>query len=104
MDIVEMDKLAKNGAPMPPCLAAFEQAYYQASRSLYQQFYDDKLNLLECRQEKQQIVEAYNYGKQQWEFFIRLTNIEERLKKLQEQGFNSVLEWELLDEIGRALG
>ena len=104
MDIRELDKLAKNGVQMPPYLAAYEQAYYQASRYLYQQFFDDKLNLLECRQEKQKIIEAYNFGKGQYEFFIGLTNIEERLKKLKEQGFNTVLEWEILDEIGRLLG
>lgn len=103
MEIKELDKLAKNGAQMPPCLAAYEQAYYQASRYLYQQFFDDKLNLLECRQEKQKILEAYNLGKGQWEFFISLTNIEDRLKKLYEQGFNSVLEWEILEELKRVL-
>ncbi len=49
MDIKELDKLAKNGGQMPPMLLGYEQAYYQASRCLYQQFFDDKLNLLECR-------------------------------------------------------
>lgn len=103
MDIRDLDKLAKNGGQMPQCLAPYEQAYYQASRYLYQQFFDDKLNLLECRQEKQKIVEAYNLGKAQFEFFIGLTNIEDKLKRLKEQGFNSVLEWEILDEINRLL-
>lgn len=103
MEIRELDKLAKNGGQMPQGLAAYEQAYYQASRYLYQQFFDDKLNLLECRQEKQKIIEAYNLGKAQYEFFISLTNIEDKLKSLKEQGFNTVLEWELLDEITEAL-
>ncbi|MBE6070032.1 MAG: hypothetical protein E7211_20440 [Clostridium lundense] len=103
MDIRDLDKLAKNGGEMPPCLAAYEQAYYQASRYLYQQFFYDKLNLLECRQEKQKIVEAYNLGKGQWEFFVGLTIIEDKLKRLKEQGFNSVLEWEILDDVTRLL-
>lgn len=104
MDIRELDKLAKNGAQMPPCLAAYEQAYYQASRYLYQQFFDDRLNLIECRQEKQKILEQYNLGKWQWEFFIGLTCIEDKLKKLKEQGFNTIVEWEILEEIDRLLG
>ena len=104
MDIKELDKLAKNGGQMPPMLLGYEQAYYQASRYLYQQFFDDKLNLLECRQEKQKIIEQYNSGKTQYEFLISLTNIEDKLKKLKEQGFNTVLEWEILEEIGRLLG
>ncbi len=103
MDIRELDKLAKNGGQMPPTLPAYEQAYYQASRYLYQQFFDDKLSLLECRQEKQKIVEAYNFGKAQWDFFIGLTNIEDKLKRLKEQGFNTVLEWEVFEEISKLL-
>lgn len=103
MDIKELDKLAKNGAQMPMCLAAYEQAYYQASRYLYQQFFDDKLNLMECRQEKQKILEQYNVCKAQCDFFSSLTVIEDSLKKLKEQGFNSSLEWEILDEISVAL-
>lgn len=103
MDIRELDKLAKNGGQMPPTLPGYEQAYYQASRYLYQQFFDDKLNLLECRQEKQKIVEAYNLGKAQFDFFVGLTNIEDKLKRLREQGFNTVLEWEILDDVSKLL-
>lgn len=103
MDIKELDKLAKSGTEMPPCLAAYEQAYYQASRYLYRQFYEDKLNLEQCRQEKHKIVEAYNHGMQQWEFFLSLHVIREKLAKLKEKGFDSVLEWEILDEIEKII-
>ena len=99
MDIKELDQLAKNNEPMPHCLAAYEQAYYQASRYLYQQFFEGKLDLMQCRDEKQKIIEQYNLGKGSWEYFMSLTVLQDKLKKLQEQGFDSVLEWEILELI-----
>lgn len=99
MDIKELDQLAKNNEPMPHSLAAYEQAYYQASRYLYRQFFDDKLDLMQCRNEKKKIIEQYNLGKRSWEYFMSLTVIQDKLKKLQEQGFDSVLEWEILELI-----
>ena len=95
--------MAKNGEPMPLPMPAYEQAYYQASRYLYLQFLDGKLSIEQCRKEKQQIIESYNFGKAQWDFFIGLTNIEDKLKRLKEQGFNTVLEWEVLEEISKLL-
>ena len=95
--------MAKNGGEMPPTLQGFEQAYFQASRHLYALYFENKLSLLECRQEKQKIIEQYNFGLAQWNFFISMTALEDKLKRLQEQGFNTVLEWEILAEISEML-
>ena len=35
---------------------------------------------------------------------LRLYSIKDSLKQLKDQGFNSVLEWEVLEEINKALG
>ena len=103
MDIKELDKMAKNGEPMPLPMPAYEQAYYQASRYLYLQFLDGKLSIEQCRKEKQEIIESYNLGKAQWNLFMALPSIEEKLKQLKQQGFNTVLEWEVLEEISKLL-
>ena len=101
MEIKELDMLAKNGGEMPPCLAPYEQAYYQASRYLYMSFYNGALTLAQCRAEKQRIIEVYNQGKKQWEYFLSLQSIGSKLEELKSQGFNSSVEWEVLEEINK---
>lgn len=99
MDIKELDKLAYEGKEMPSTLASYEQAYYQAARYLYICFFNNQLNLQQCRAEKEKLVRVYYEGKKQWEFFLSLNVIGAKLEKLKQQGFNSSLEWEVLEDI-----
>nr|WP_302600322.1 hypothetical protein [uncultured Cellulosilyticum sp.] len=97
MDIKELDRKAKINEPLPRCLAGYEQAYYLASRSLYKQYEDKLISLEQARYEKEKILEQYHDGRKQYELFMSLFEIEDKLKKLKEQGFNTVLEWEILE-------
>ena len=96
MDIKELDRKAKINEPLPRCLAGYEQAYYLASRSLYKQYEDKLISLEQARYEKEKILEQYHDGKKQHELFMSLFEIEDKLKKLKAEGFNSVLEREIL--------
>ncbi len=99
MDIKKLDQLAKQNETMPKALAAYEQAYYITSRGLYQQYDKGTIDLKEARKEKAEAIKAYNRGKSQYQLFIELHTIREKLIQLKEEGFNSVLEWELLEAI-----
>lgn len=96
MDIKELDRKAKINEPLPRCLAGYEQSYFLASRSLYKQYEDKIISLDQARHEKEKILEQYQDGKRQHELFTSLFEIEDKLKKLKANGFNSVLEWEIL--------
>lgn len=96
MDIKELDRKAKINEPLPRCLAGYEQAYYLASRTLYKQYEAKLITLDQARREKELIIEQYQEGKKEHELFTSLFEIEDKLKKLKEQGFNTVLEWEIL--------
>lgn len=103
MDIKELDRKAKINEPLPRCLSGYEQAYYLAARSLYKQYENGIISLDQARHEKELIVEQYEDGKKQFELFKSLFEIEDKLKKLKADGFNSVLEWEILKLLGERL-
>lgn len=103
MDLKDLDIKAKANEPMPTCLSVFEQTYYLSSRSLYHQYADNKITIEQAREEKDKVLQMYHEHKIQFDFLQSVCSIEGKLKQLQEQGFNSVLEWEVLKEITRAL-
>ena len=75
MTVKELDKIAKKGLEMPKGLASYEQSYYK----------------------------AYEEGKWEWNYFMQLHSVLEQLKTLKEEGFNSVLEFEILETINALL-
>ena len=103
MDIRELDLKAKHNEPMPQCLAMYEQCYYITSRSLYQQYATGHISLSQAKEEKAQAIKLYEEGKAQHELFMGLFEIEDKLKQLKADGFNSVVEWEILELIDKKL-
>ena len=104
MSIKELDKLAKMNEPMPKLLEYYEEAYYIASRYLYRQFDAKTITIEQAKEEKERIIKAYKDQKEAWAYMLNLYNIKNALTQLKEQGFNSVLEWQVLEEINKALG
>lgn len=103
MDIKVLDRLAKTNEPMPKLLEYYEEMYFLAARCLYRQFDIKAITLEQAKQEKERIVKAYKDQKEVWEFMMSLYDIKKSLSELKEQGFNSVLEWEVLEQIERCL-
>ena len=98
----ELDKLAKDNAPMPSGLPMHAQCYYISSRGLYEQYRDGKISLEVAKKEKEEVLKQYALGEQQWRFFLKLHTVEEKLKALKADPFNTVLEmevYEILDQI-----
>lgn len=104
MDVKELDRLAKENKPMPERLAMYEQCYYIASRGLYRQYDAGDITLEQAKVEKGHVMKQYQEGKQQWELFISLYEIQDKLQTLKKQGFNTALEMELLELVDKILG
>ncbi|MGL5676289.1 MAG: hypothetical protein ACRDDX_07735 [Cellulosilyticaceae bacterium] len=96
MDIKELDRQAKQGFTMPSGLRGYEQAYYIAARGLYQQYAKGELTLEDARKEKEQVLGMYKQGEEEWAYLMRLHHIDAKLKVLKEEGFNTILEMEIL--------
>ena len=103
MEIKQLDKLAKEKAPMPQGLPMYEQCYYIASRGLYEQYERKVISLEEAKREKQEVIKAYQIEKDQWQLFIGIHEIADKLKMLKQDKFNTVLEMEVLELIERFL-
>lgn len=103
MNIKQLDKLAKERAPMPNGLPMYEQCYYIASRGLYEQYANQTITLVEAKKEKEEVIKQYEVGKYQWELFIGMHEIEQKLSQLKKEGFNSRLEFEILDLLEKFL-
>ena len=103
MEIKQLDKLAKEKAPMPNGLPMHEQCYYIASRGLYDQYEKKIITLEEAKKEKQEVIKTYELGKDQWQLFLGMQEIAEKLKKLREDQFNTGIEFEVLELIDRFL-
>lgn len=103
MNIKQLDKLAKERAPMPSGLPMHEQCYYIASRGLYEQYANQTITLENAKKEKKEVIKQYEEGKYQWELFMGMHEIEEKLSQLRKDGFNSVLEFEILELLEKLL-
>ena len=103
MDIKSLDLLARTGEPMPKYLEEYEENYFLGARYLYRLFEAKVMTLDECKREKQILINRYNQNKESWEYMLSLYKIKDSLIQLKEQGFNSVLEWEVLEVIDKAL-
>ncbi len=103
MEIKELDKLAKEKAPMPEGLPMYEQCYYIASRGLYEQYEKNVISLEQAKMEKKEVLNAYQLGKDQWQIFIGMHEVADKLKKLKQDGFNTALEMEVLELIEELL-
>lgn len=104
MDIKSLDLLAKTGEPMPSNLEEYEENYFLGARYLYRLFEAKVMSLEDCKREKQILINRYQQNKESWEYMLSLYKIKSALTQLKEEGFNSVLEWEVLEEINKALG
>lgn len=104
MDIKSLDVLAKTGEPMPNNLEEYEENYFLGARYLYRLFESKAMSLDDCKREKQILINRYQQNKESWEYMLSLYKIKNSLTQLKEQGFNSVLEWQVLEEINKALG
>ena len=103
MEIKELDRLAKENAPMPSGLAIHEQCYYISSRGLYQQYAAKAISLSQAKLEKKQVIEQYQNSERQWQLFIGLFELQNKLKQLKKEEFNSVLEFEILEQINKLI-
>lgn len=103
MEIKQLDKLAKEKAPMPSGLPMHEQCYYIASRGLYEQYEKQIISLEEAKREKQEVINAYQLGKDQWQLFVGMHEVADKLKQLKQDGFNTALEIEVLELIEKIL-
>lgn len=97
MNIKQLDKLAKEKAPMPNGLPMYKQCYYIASRGLYDQYAHQIITLEQAKQEKKEVIKQYEEGRHQWELFMGMYELEEKLSQLKKEGFNSILEFEILE-------
>ena len=84
---------------MPNGLPMYEQCYYISSRGLYDQYQKGSITLEQAKREKQEVIKAYEIGRDQWQLFIGLYDISDALKRLKQEGFDTVLEFEILDKI-----
>lgn len=103
MNIRELDQLAKHNEPMPRSLAMHEQAYYITTRGLYQQYATGSIKLAQAKEEKAQAIKLYEEGKMQHELFMGLFEIEDKLRELKKDGFNTALEIEVLELLDKYL-
>lgn len=103
MDIKSLDVLAKTGEPMPSNLEEYEENYFLGARYLYRLFEAKVMSLEDCKREKQILINRYQQNKESWEYMLSLYKIKNSLTQLKEEGFNSVLEWQVLEEINKAL-
>lgn len=97
MDIKQLDKLAKDNAPMPQGIPMHAQCYFISARGLYQQYSMKVINLETAKKEKEAIKKQYELGQAQWELFLKLPEIEDKLRSLKEDPFNTALELEIHD-------
>ena len=88
---------------MPSGLPMHEQCYYIASRGLYEQYANQTITLEKAKKEKKEVIKQYEEGKYQWELFMGMHEIEEKLSQLKKDGFNSVLEFEILELLEKLL-
>lgn len=93
-----LDGLARENNSMP-VLNWHEQAYFISSRGLYQQFDDKKITVDQARKEKAAVIRAYEENEVVQEFVLRAYALREKLKRLREEEFNSVLEAEIMRDI-----
>ena len=70
----ELDKLAKENAPLPMGLPAYKQCYYIGARSLYQQYEKGDITLERARQEKQELLRTYKEGEWNGTIFLNYMN------------------------------
>lgn len=103
MEIKELDKMAKQGLELPANLKGYEQAYYIASRGLYQQYEKKEITLEQARQEKEKVTKLYHEGLCEFEYFMQLHQVWDKLKQLKKEGFNSVVEFEILGLLDKIL-
>lgn len=103
MDMKQLDRMAKLGEDLPQGLASYKQSYYIASRGLYRQFEREEIDLTKARSEKAELIEAYKEGKEEWNYFLKLHEIMDKLQQLAKDGFNSVVEFEILELIEQVL-
>lgn len=99
----ELDKLARENAPLPMGLPAYKQCYYIGARSLYQQYEKGDITLERARQEKQELLRTYKEGEWEWNYFLKLHELKNHFQQLYEDGFNSVLEYEIMEMIEELL-
>lgn len=99
----QLDVMARANDGMPTRLMWYETVYYQASRYLYRQYDAKTITVEQARKEKDIITKQYEENKLEYEFLIRLHNVEDMLKRLNDQGFNTAIEQEILEEISRVL-
>lgn len=74
-----------------------------ASRYLYRQFDAKAITVEQGRMEKETIRKQYEENKEIYEYMVQLYDVKDSLQKLKEQGFNSVLEWDILEQIEKIL-
>lgn len=103
MNIKQLDKLAKEKAPMPNGLALHEQCYYIASRGLYEQYANKVITLEEAKREKEEVIKQYEIGQYQWQLFMGMHDIEAKLSGLKQDPFNTSLEIEILELVEKLL-
>lgn len=103
MDMKQLDKLAKAGEELPQGLASYKQSYCIASRGLYKQYERGEIDLTRARIEKAELMEAYKEGEWEWEYFLKLHPILDKLQQLAKEGSNSVVEFEILELIEKLL-
>lgn len=103
MNIKQLDKLAKERAPMPSGLPMYKQCYYIASRGLYEQYASQTITLAEAKKEKEEVIKQYEAGEYQWKLFMGMHEIEEKLSQLKKDGFNSAIEFEVLELLEKLL-
>ncbi|MGL4736906.1 MAG: hypothetical protein ACRCW2_05570 [Cellulosilyticaceae bacterium] len=103
MDIKQLDKLAKKQEEMPQGLKGYEQAYYIASRVLYGQYAQGLITIGQARKEKEQVVKVYEEGEREFAYFLKLHEVREQLVRLRQEGFDTMLEFEILETLERLL-
>lgn len=103
MDMKQLDRMAKVGETMPQGLTSYKQSYYIAARGLYKQYERGEIDLSKARSEKAELIEAYKEGEEEWNYFLKLHEIMDKLQQLAKEGFNSVVEFEVLEIVEKLL-
>lgn len=95
--------MAKSGKELPQGLASYKQSYCITPRGIYKQYETGEIDLTKARLEKAELMKAYKEGEWEWEYFLKLHQILDKLQQLAKEGFNSVIEFEILELIEKLL-
>lgn len=99
LEIKQLDTIAKKGSEIPKNMTHSEYSYVLNALMLYKMYENNLMSLDDCRKEKENAIKRYVDSREMENFLNSVYKIKDKLRELKEQGFNTVIEFEILEEI-----